>query len=959
MTAALSSQPHRLTHLSKGFGALTQCAVVLLGIPYALIQFVGNPLPASWPSPGEVRLAIELRDFSDRLIIGALAVALWICWAMAIGSIGLHAVEGITHATHRVPRFIPPSLHRLVGRWIGAAGLMVAMLGRPAAALGADRPLLALTAPTVPATTALTPDPETQDLDPGGQAFENRAARGRTYTIRDRDSLWSIAEATLGDGSRWKDILHANRELITDPDVLPDGEVIVIPSSDFSGNAHEVVVRPGDNMWDLTASHLEEHLGDAPTNSEIVPAWLDVIEANRESIRSGDPDLIYPGEILELPLLDGEAPELEVVTPVMATPPLDEPPATVPPTTLPASMTVPNTAKPNASVESVVATATDEDRAPWLLGLGLSGIGAATAIIALQAKRRRGARFHHPGDSIPATTEVQRTLISELRGIATPERIPSVDRTLRFLAARATSETLPEVVLVRVGDNSVELLTERAERHCPPGFAVLDDATIVIHPDTPDEEIDETLDQALPLCPALVSIGADDIGDILIDLERTGTLVIEAETTEQAAIATETPHHPWAKDNTIYAVGLTGVVAGLPGITSVEDVDGLIEQLGRVVDGLDDELREEGTHCDRLNATEIRPTTVFLIGPDQGGAAKQLAQLAVRGSAIAIVSASPTPSATWRLVVTGSTATLEPMGIELSNVAMLAPAACGVLTGLLDEPESGTSIQLVDVPSIDDTRSTDDLIAEILKPTDVELILLDEVPRLEGVTHNGKNAARADEVVAFLVLHGPACPRQVGEALWPGRRNTAEQVSQAVSRTRTLLGDVNGRPRLVPARRNAPYRLEGVGCDWTRFQALTRLADARPMDELRCLKAALDLVKGSPFAGRRERAFEWVGDLGYETNVRIAIGDVALRAGQTLLATDPRGALDAALVGRLAIPDHEGVLRIRVAALCALGDKTGGRDEVSAALQAVANGDGLLADLEPATLRMIERLSGN
>jgi nucleoid-associated protein YgaU len=34
---------------------------------------------------------------------------------------------------------------------------------------------------------------------------------------------------------------------------------------------------------------------------EISPYWRVVIETNREGLRSGDPDLIYPGETVVLP----------------------------------------------------------------------------------------------------------------------------------------------------------------------------------------------------------------------------------------------------------------------------------------------------------------------------------------------------------------------------------------------------------------------------------------------------------------------------------------------------------------------------------------------------------------------------------------------------------------------------------------------------------------------------------
>ncbi len=970
MTAALPAQPTRprLVALGASAASLVQGLVLLVGVPYALVRFVGNPLPARLPSFEEVRLAVELRDFSDRLIIGALAIAVWVCWGLFVSSAIVHVADRARNVAHGSPRLIPPAIHRVVGRWIGTAGLIVTMLGRPAQAASPNRPIATVTAPTTTNVPTTTLHPDRQAVLQPVDTRRGIVVGERSYTITGRDSLWSIAEATLGEGGRWKDILDANRGLITDPDVLPDGATITIPGATTGRPSHEVVVERGDNMWNLAEEHLEQHLGHAPTNAEIAPHWLDVIETNSGTITSGDPDLIYPGERLQIPTIDGEttaAPVESANTPASIA---VEEPTTIPPSaplplySAPAISTTTSAPVPAAVSEAITDSG---DNAQWLLALGLSGVGAATVLSALYANRRRAMRQHVPGDPVAPTTEAQRTLISELRGIAAPHRIPSVDRTLRYVWTQAaSSEILPEAMLIRVGDNGVELLVDNAANNCPPGFAVLDDATLVIHPDTSDAEIDECQDDAFPLCPALVSIGSDDIGDLLIDLERTGTLIVEAESPEDAedviaAIAAEAASHPWAKDNTIYSIGLDHLAA-LPGITKVDDIEVLIDQLERSLDGIDEELRVTGTHRARLDAVEISPATIVLIGAEQRDAAERLSAVAVRGSGVAIVSAASVSTARWRLVVTGRSATLEPIGLEITP-ALLAREASAAVATLLGECGDGHRPQGPDGSNghrfEEDPRSTEELIAEILTPQDVELILLDEVPRLEGVTHNGKNAARADEVVAFLALHGPACPRQVGEALWPGRRNSAEQVSQAVSRTRTILGNMDGRPRLVPARRNAPYRLEGVGCDWTRFRDLARLAGARPDDEVLCLAAALELVVGSPFAGRRERAFEWVADLGYESDLRLSIVDVAVRVAEARLRDgDHSGAIAATSAGRLAVADHEGLLRLRLTALAASGDKAAVQAEMSSSVQTLHNEAGLLADLEPVTRRLFESL---
>jgi nucleoid-associated protein YgaU len=62
-----------------------------------------------------------------------------------------------------------------------------------------------------------------------------------------------------------------------------------------------VVVEKGDHLWSITAAHLESSTGEEPSAAEITPRWVEVIDANRDRIRSGDPDLIYPGETIVLP----------------------------------------------------------------------------------------------------------------------------------------------------------------------------------------------------------------------------------------------------------------------------------------------------------------------------------------------------------------------------------------------------------------------------------------------------------------------------------------------------------------------------------------------------------------------------------------------------------------------------------------------------------------------------------
>lgn len=60
-------------------------------------------------------------------------------------------------------------------------------------------------------------------------------------------------------------------------------------------------VAPGDNLWVIAERAL--HRADAPHGraQDVAPYWRRVVEINRDRLRSGDPDLIHPGETVELP----------------------------------------------------------------------------------------------------------------------------------------------------------------------------------------------------------------------------------------------------------------------------------------------------------------------------------------------------------------------------------------------------------------------------------------------------------------------------------------------------------------------------------------------------------------------------------------------------------------------------------------------------------------------------------
>lgn len=83
------------------------------------------------------------------------------------------------------------------------------------------------------------------------------------------------------------------------PGVGPPADHVAVPEPRPRARlrgADRHVVQRGEHLWAIAAATV----GDA-TPHEVASYWRRLVEANRRRLRSGDPDLVLPGEVLHLP----------------------------------------------------------------------------------------------------------------------------------------------------------------------------------------------------------------------------------------------------------------------------------------------------------------------------------------------------------------------------------------------------------------------------------------------------------------------------------------------------------------------------------------------------------------------------------------------------------------------------------------------------------------------------------
>lgn len=995
----------RIINITKGVLAIATIAALLVGVPWLLVRLAGYPGSSLLDAISDPLASDSTK--TEQLLAGTLGIIAWFCWLQVACAL---SVEVIAAARGTVANRAPllPGIQAAAARLVTATTLIVSSFGPTATAMAA--PL----APVVAFEPALAVSVDRAPVASVDRSSAPAAALGVTYTTSDRDTFWSIAETTMGDGLRWREIRDANvgsvmadgTTITSSTEELAGGWDLQLPSDsivplrdDKVDGAAEVETDPagewidvenGDHFWSIAEETLEEEWGRTPSDNEIAPYWAEVIEANeRRLLPPGDPNLIYPEQRFQLttPPTDPLQPAGEATPNVAPGPEIEtEPEVPVPGTESPASMTTvtPTTQTPPATVPEPTTPATAEHSltaqvrsgsdssiplAAAALGLGSLSVGAGALAVTLRRRRANQAAKRKPGTTLAPPPVEANEYERRTRPVADTEAARWVEATNKLITARLAkhkAHRLPAVIAVRAGRFGVEVLLDEPCASIE-GFVPGNDDNSAwrLHPDLELRMIEAETEDAQPYCPALVAVGSTEAGDLLLDLEQLGVLSVEGDDDDIAAwyrsIATAIASATWSQLCEVVVIGDPPPAAGLPQVTVPEDPEAWADRTAVAMHKLHERLQAT-PYEQRVKPGEIFHPTIVLVLGDNAEVARKLSEAATLvNSPLAVVAACPLAVAE-RVHLDSRKSTLEPIGLDF--VPILTPVAeAEVVAELLDNADRSEVLEIEDksnevtVDPAPDRESASAVIERIMAPMPIEVRLLRRKPTVEGLSVDAP--AKQLSVICYLAYHRSVTSQRLRDTFWPTAtsRKTADN---AISQVRSMLGlTADGEHRLTQAINTGEYEIsDDVGCDWTRADALIGEAKNRPAHEQQeLLHAALDLVGGQIGADAPSRQFAWlIDDHDVYGHMERRILDAAAELGELgFVAGDSTAVTTAADVGLTVVAGCEAMYRLRMRAAAMADDLHGVVGAYDAAVRANER-LGPWAELEDETSKLWEEL---
>jgi hypothetical protein len=866
-----------------GVGAIVLLVALTVGVPIALITVVGLPLPHTVP-----KLSALTSQLDITAILRILSVIVWLAWIQLVWCVLVEikaAASGIQgHAAARPKVPLAGATQSLAHRLVTAALLLftaAAALTPAVISYGPSRPAHSVSAQVTPAqvTPAVPVTPAGLTAAQAAQSHHHAPNSDKMYTVnppvgRFHESLWEIAHNHLGDGRRYREIFELNKDR-----VQPDGSKLTIAS----------LIRPG---WQL----LMPKDAHGPGIEAITPKLAGELglagHPSQRGVGTEDP---------ELPV--GQAPSGSVRDHgIWASP------------------------------------ATPAQQAPgWPYELSAASLLAAGVLAALGRKRREQLWRRAFGRRIAGPDPDAALAEKALRLGADDPAVRMLDTGLRHLCQQlaAAGRTPPTVFAAHLGQENLDLWVAPPDPNPPRPWQAADGGQVWRLPfaamaglDAPDTGGAPGGPATMAPYPGLVSLGTNDSGRVLVDLEVAHGLiavrgprpVVQA---ALSALAVELVTNRWSDQMRVTLIGFGDGLAEISPerVEVARTLDEILPDLEKraaevrgamASAGIDSVLT--GRSLGPFPATDaaIWAPNYLIMGvpPTQAQAERLLALARSRyRMGFGYVIAGDIRGATWTWDLSGEgRLRADALGFDL-EAQLLPPEQYAAVVKLFRGAAAGADVPLGALSQAG-AAPAGHLAADAVLPVEIGLLGHLEV-QAPGPLEPDR-LALATELVVYLAAHPDGVHTNVlTGAVWP--RGVANEVRDAaLSRVHAWLGtDEQGQPNLVTDE-SGRFRLgPGARVYWQVFRALFARASqaaaaSDPAAEAGYLERALTLVRGQFLDGRDPARYAWLATDEIEYEVTAAVADAAHRlSALRLAASDPDGAMEAARAGlRLAFNDE-------------------------------------------------------